>query len=132
MGRWSRRTFTPAFKAQVVLELLSEQRSSAELSAGSSSVVHSPDLEGHGLSGLPSLWRRGEQRGPERSHIAELEQLVGRQTLELEIVNRSLQAASWDRGHLKMLPSQVGRITGFAQSKPIFTSWAPLEPRLRP
>ena len=31
MGLRSRRTFTPAFKAQVVLELLSEQRSSAEL-----------------------------------------------------------------------------------------------------
>jgi hypothetical protein len=54
-----------------------------------------------------------------------LEQLVGRQTLELEIVNKSLQAARWDRGHLKTLPSQVGRITGFAQPKPIFPSWAP-------
>jgi transposase-like protein len=31
MERLPRRTFTPAFKAQVVLELLSEQRSSAEL-----------------------------------------------------------------------------------------------------
>jgi hypothetical protein len=31
MGPPSRRTFTPAFKAQVFLELLSEQRSSAEL-----------------------------------------------------------------------------------------------------
>jgi hypothetical protein len=34
-----------------------------------------------------------EQRGPEQSHIAKLEYLVGRQTLELEIVNKSLQAA---------------------------------------
>ena len=83
-------------------------------------------------SSLPSLVQSVEQRGPEQSHIAELEQLVGRQTLELEIVNKSLEAAPGDRGHLKMLPSQVGRITGFAQPKPIFPSWAPLEPRLRP
>jgi hypothetical protein len=51
-----------------------------------------------------------------------LEQLVGRQTLELEIVNKSLLAALWDRGHLKMLPSQIGWITGFAQPKSIFPS----------
>jgi hypothetical protein len=54
-----------------------------------------------------------------------LERLVGPQTVEVEIVNKSLQVAPWDRGHLKMLPSQVGRITGFAQPKPIFLSWAP-------
>jgi hypothetical protein len=54
-----------------------------------------------------------------------LEQLVGRQTLDLEIVNKSLQAVPWDRGHLKMLPSRVGWITGFAQPKTIFPSWAP-------
>jgi hypothetical protein len=32
-----------------------------------------------------------------QSHIAELEHLVGRQSLEPEIANRSLQAAPWDR-----------------------------------
>ena len=58
------------------------------------------------LSRLPSLFQSEQQRGPEQSHIAELEQLVGRQTLELEIVNKSLQAAPWDRGHLKMLPAR--------------------------
>ena len=84
-----------------------------------------PTWKDTALSGLPSLFQSEQKRGPEQSYIAELGQLVGRQTLELEIVNRSLQAASWDRGHLKMLPSQVGRITGFAQSKPIFPSWAP-------
>jgi hypothetical protein len=61
-----------------------------------------------------------------------LEQLVGRQTLELEIENKSLQVAPCDRGHLKMSPTQVGRITRFAQPRPIFLSWAPREPRLRP
>ena len=83
MRRRSRRPFTPPFKAKVILELRSEQRSSAELCAGSSSVVHSPDLEGHGLSGLPSLFQSEQKRGPEQSYIAELEQLVGRQTLDL-------------------------------------------------
>ena len=84
------------------------------------------------LSSLPALFPREEQRGPEQSHIAELDRLVGRQALELEIANKCLHAARWERGHLKMLPSQVGRITELAQHKPIFPSWAPLEPRLRP
>ena len=56
-------------------------------------------------SGLPSLFQSEQKRGPEQSYIAELEQLVGRQTLELEIVNKSLQAAPCDRGHQKMLPT---------------------------
>jgi hypothetical protein len=72
------------------------------------------------LSGLPSLCKREEQRGSEQSHIAELEQLVRRQTRELEIVNKSLQAAPRDCGHLKMLPSQVGGIARFAQPKSMF------------
>ena len=73
-----------------------------------------PTWKDTALSGLPALLQREEQRGPEQSHIVELEQLVGRQMLELEIVNK-----------MKMLPSQVGRITVFAQPKPIFPSWAP-------
>jgi hypothetical protein len=83
-----------------------------------------PTWKDTALSGLPSLFQREEQRGPEQSHIAELEQFVGRQTLELEIVNKSPQVTPWDRERLKMLPGQVGRITGFAQPKPIFPSWA--------
>jgi hypothetical protein len=50
------------------------------------------------LSALPSLFEREEQRGPEQSHVAELEQLVSRQTLGLEIVNKSLQAAPGTAG----------------------------------
>ena len=50
-----------------------------------------PTWKDTALSGLPSLFQREEQRGPEQSHIAELEQPVGRQMLELEIVNKSLR-----------------------------------------
>jgi transposase-like protein len=90
MGRRSRRTFTPAFKAQVILEFPSEQRSSAELCRElppqSSFLATWKDMA---LSGLPPSSRREEQRGPEQSHIAELEQLVSCQMLELEIVNKA-------------------------------------------
>jgi transposase-like protein len=54
MGRRSRRTFTPSFKAQVILELLSEQRSSAELCRElppQSSFL--PTWKDMALSGLP-------------------------------------------------------------------------------
>ena len=50
-----------------------------------------PPWKGTVLSLQLSLFSREEQRGPEQSHIAELEQLVGRQMLELEIVNKSLR-----------------------------------------
>jgi hypothetical protein len=52
-----------------------------------------PTWKDTALSGLPSLFQKEEQRGPEQSHIVELDQLVGRQTLELEIVNKILQTA---------------------------------------
>jgi hypothetical protein len=74
--------------------LLSQQRSAAELCR---EHVLSPSF-------LPT-WKDTALSGLEQSHIAELEQLVGRQTLELEIVNKSLQAAPCDRGHQKMLPT---------------------------
>ena len=77
--RW-RRSITPAFKAQLFLELLSGQRSSAELCRehrlGHSLLTAS---KGTALSGLPSLVR-GEERGSsEQAATAELEQLAGRQ-----------------------------------------------------
>jgi hypothetical protein len=78
--------------------VLAEQRSSAELCRELLPFLLT--WEDAILSGQPNLFQRVELCGPEQSHIAELE-LVGRQTLELEIANKSLQAAPWDRGHLE-------------------------------
>jgi transposase-like protein len=90
MPRRARRSFTPQFKAGVVLALLTGQQSAAEL------------CRNHQLSpNLLSLWKEtyldrlaivfqpDEQRSAELARIAELEQLVGRQALELEILKKA-------------------------------------------
>jgi transposase-like protein len=90
MPRRPRRTFTAEFKAQVVLDLISGRHTQAEL------------CREHQLSpSLLALWRdafherlpllfEGEERlSQERARIAQLEQLVGRQALELEILKKA-------------------------------------------
>src|SRR5262249_2532856 len=90
MPRRTRRRFTPEFKPRVVLELLRGERSHAEL------------CRQHQLSpNLLTLWKTtllerlhvafqaDEQHSHEQRRIADLEQLVGRQTLELEILKKA-------------------------------------------
>jgi len=90
MPRRTRRNFTAEFKTQVVLELISGQRSSAELCR---EHLLSPSLlatwKDTVLDGLPSLFQGDAQRDHEHARIAELEQLLGRQTLELEILKKA-------------------------------------------
>ena len=96
------RTFTPDFKARVVLEVLSGRRSAAE-------VCRQHELKPQ----LLSLWKselvnnagkvfqHDEQRDHSQARIAELEQLVGRLTLELEVAKKAsglLSAASHRNG----------------------------------
>jgi transposase len=90
MPRRARRTFTPEFKAEVVLALLRGEQSHAEL------------CRQHQLSPtLLSLWKQtfldrlslvfqsDERRQLEDQRIADLEQLVGRQALELEVLKKA-------------------------------------------
>jgi transposase len=85
-----RRKFTPAFKAQVVLELLSGTKSSAELCRQHPLSSHllarwkTTLLERAGL-----VFTSEEQRSQEAARIAELERLVGRLTLEAEILKKA-------------------------------------------
>jgi transposase len=85
-----RRRFTAEFKAQVVLEVLTGETTPAEA------------CRAHGLSpNLLSLWRTtflerahtafqtDEHRSDEAARIAELEQLVGRLTMEREILKKA-------------------------------------------
>lgn len=85
-----RRQFTPEFKAQVVLQVLTGAKSSAEV------------CREHGLGApLLSSWKTAfleqaalvfqgdERRSAEQARVAELERLVGRQTLELEILKKA-------------------------------------------
>jgi transposase-like protein len=90
MARRARRTFSPQFKAEVVLEWITGQTSAAEL------------CREHQLSPtLLTLWKQtyldrlhvvfqpDEQRCAVPARVAELEQLVGRQALELEILKKA-------------------------------------------
>jgi len=103
MPRRARRTFTPQFKAEVVLDLLTGRHSAAELCR-----THqlSPNLlslwKDTYLDRLPVVFQPDEQRSAEFARIAELEQLVGRQALELEVLKKAQR-------RLPGLPATSGR-----------------------
>ncbi len=90
MARRARRSFTPEFKAQVVLELITRQKSAAELCR---EHQLSPNLlalwKQTYLERLPVVFQAEEQRSAESARIAELERLVGRQALELEVLKKA-------------------------------------------
>jgi transposase len=89
MGR-TRRSFPDQFKAEVVLDLLSGAASQAELCRKHN--IH-PQLLGRWkttvLEGLHTLFDEDPQTTQDQTRIAELEQLVGRQAYELEILKKA-------------------------------------------
>ncbi|SRR6266436_9047994 len=89
MGR-TRRAFPDQFKAEVVLELLSGAASQAELCRKHN--LH-PQLLGRWkttvLEGLHTLFDEDPQTTQDQTRIADLEQLVGRQAYELEILKKA-------------------------------------------
>lgn len=89
----TRRTFTSEFKAKIVLACISGEKTVSEL------------CREHQLSPvLVSKWRtefinhsavifdRNHQGGEDQQHIAELERLVGRLTLENDILKKTSKA----------------------------------------
>jgi transposase-like protein len=86
MPKRRRRSFTPQFKAQDVLEVLAGLKSQAEVAR---QHKLKPELIARwkevALDGLETLFRGGEQRDQDRDRIAELERMVGRLTMELEV-----------------------------------------------
>src|SRR3982751_5080844 len=85
MPKRRRRSFTPQFKAQVVLEVLSGLKSQAEVARHHQLkpelIARWKDIA---LEGLETLFRGGEQRDHDQDRIAQLERMVGRLTMELE------------------------------------------------
>ena len=79
MPKRRRRSFTAEFKARVVLEVRSGVRSQAE-------VARWKDIT---LEGLESLFHDGDDRDQARDRIAELERMVGRLTMELEVAKKA-------------------------------------------
>jgi len=97
------RSFSAEFKAQVVLELLSGTKSSAELCR-----QHrlSPQLLAQWKTTLLEraalVFMSEEQRSQEAARVAELERLVGRLTLEAEVLKKATTI-------LQTLPNGNGR-----------------------
>jgi len=84
MARRSRRTFTAAFKATVVLDLVAGNTTPAE---GCRKHQLSPTLvavwKATLLERLPTVFQADDRRAAEADRVAELERRVGRQALEL-------------------------------------------------
>lgn len=100
-----RRSFPADLKAKLVLELLSGAASQAELCRKHNLK---PQLLAHWkaavLERLPSIFQDNPQTSQDQQRIAELEQLVGRQAYELEILKKVSRM-------LPGLPSSNGRLS---------------------
>lgn len=85
-----RRKFTPEFKAQVVLEVLTGTKSSAEVCR---EYQLRPQVLGrwktHLLAEAATLFADDNQQQEQEQQVAELERLVGRLTMELEIAKKA-------------------------------------------
>jgi transposase len=85
-----RRIFTPEFKAQVVLELISGAKSQAEACR---QYQLKPEMlfrwKAEFLEKAPQLFQSKEQNHQEQARIAELERMIGRLTVELEIAKKA-------------------------------------------
>jgi len=81
-----RRVFTPEFKARVVLEVITQQKSLAQASReyGVRDTVISRWKQEF-VERSPQVFERGKDRDKRDQRIAELERLVGRLAMELEI-----------------------------------------------
>jgi len=83
------RTFTAQFKAQVVLEVISGAKTSGEVCR--QYQIH-PNLFSRWkttfLEQAPSIFGQAEVRSSEQERIAELERMIGRLTMELEVAKK--------------------------------------------
>ncbi len=86
----SHRSFTSEFKAQVVLEVLTGVRSASEACQHYQLKL---DLisrwKAQLLEGAATIFAREAQADPAVARIAELERLVGRLSLELEVLKKA-------------------------------------------
>jgi transposase len=96
MSRRPRRTFTPEFKAKVVLDVLTGSATPAEVCR---KHQLSPNLFGLWKATLldrpASVFQADEERSAEAARIADLERLVGQQALELAALKK---ASTWRGG----------------------------------
>jgi len=86
----NRRNFTPAFKAQVVLEVISGVKSAAEVCR---EYKIKPQLfnqwKSYLLKNASDLFDGTARRSEEQARIEQLEQVLGQKTLEVEILKKA-------------------------------------------
>lgn len=85
-----RRNFTPKFKAQVVLEVLSEAKSTAE--ACREYEIQAQVLnrwKTQFLEQAHTIFEPGAEQSTEQARLTELERMVGRLTMELEVAKKA-------------------------------------------
>jgi transposase-like protein len=94
-----RRKFSPQFKSQVVLQLLSGERSIAELCREhqlTSQMIG--NWKQQFLTAATQAFETDVTSQAEQEHIAELERMVGKLTLELEIAKKASSLLDGMRG----------------------------------
>ena len=95
----ARRSFPAEFKARIVLQLLSGEASQAELCRKHGIK---PNLIANWkaavLDRLPTVFEADGVHDADRLRVAELEQLVGRQAYELEILKKASRLLSGNPG----------------------------------
>src|SRR5512142_866027 len=97
-----RRRFTPEFKAQVVLEVLTGRQSPGEACRKHALSPHLlTTWKSTFLERAHSIFQPDERHDEDQARIAELEQLLGRATRQIEILKKAstlLDAASTRNG----------------------------------
>jgi transposase-like protein len=106
MGK--RRTFTPEFKFETVLEMVRGEKSIAQI-CRERDITESLLYKWRDafFERAPSLFtdQRSSRYDPQAERIAELERLVGRQALEMEVLKKA-------RSLLISAPKRNGRSSG--------------------
>lgn len=86
----TRRKFTAEFKSQLVLQVLSGERTVAEVCHEHELTAQMvSDWKAQFLEGAAQVFEQGKAVSQEQARIAELEQLVGKLTMQLEIAKKA-------------------------------------------
>jgi transposase len=105
-----RRRFTPEFKSKVVLDVLTGAQSPAEACR---KHALSPNLltlwKATFLERAHTLFQPDEQRDEDQTRIAELEQLLGRSTRQIEILKNQRPAKELKSRRFPISPLQFGQ-----------------------
>lgn len=88
----ARRQFSPEFKSKVVLDVLSGRRSAAEVCR---EYQLKDDMfsrwKAQFVASAPKLFERENLTDPAEARIAELERVIGKLTLELEVAKKAFR-----------------------------------------